>query len=343
LRYNRGVRLLPLLLASSALVACAPSPQAPPAAAPAPAQPTYAPPPGTYPTQPTYPAQPSYPYPAPTTAPTPPAAAPSRPLLAPLVGSLALQAETRAVIAEDVAALTPDNQARVQGIPLVFDPNPYEINAYAACDPQGHPGIVGTEGLLEAIDAIAQTKATDELYGTQTYGQYLAAVIPALASSDHASAALPPNILPPAAQQDPRRWSRAHEWFDEIVAFTFGHELSHHWLGHTGCANGMPNLIGVVQSFLTQVPIPSFTQPAEFQADTEGTNTMLAAGRARVPQYRWNEEGGLALLDFFLHLEQSMGLGNQVKVAFLGTHPSSALRIPVVGGTARLWYSQHPG
>ena len=273
------------------------------------------------------------------------AAIASRPLLAPLVGSAAWQAETRGVIAEDVAALTPDNQARVRGIPLVFDPNPYEINAYAACDPQGNPGIVGTEGLLEAIDAIAQTRATDELFGTRTYDQYIAAVVPGLVSSAQASAALPAGIIPANVWNDPRRWSRAHEWFDEIVAFTFGHELSHHWLGHTGCANGTPNPLGMVQGLLSRFGPTNFTQPAEFQADTEGMNTMLAAARARVPQYRWNEEGALALLDFFLHLEQSSapGVANQIKVAFLGSHPPSALRIPVVQATARLWYTQHPG
>ena len=258
---------------------------------------------------------------------------------------MAWQAETRSVIAEDVAALTPDNQARVRGVPLVFDPNPFEINAFAACDAQGNPGIVGTEGLLEAIDAVAQTKATDELYGTHTYDQYLAAVVPSLAGSSQASAALPLGLIPTNILNDPRRWSRAHEWFDEIVAFTFGHELSHHWLGHTGCANGSPNPLGIVQGLLSRFGPTNFTQPAEFQADTEGMNTMLAAARARVPQYRWNEEGGLALLDLFLHLEQASapGVANQIRVAFLGSHPPSALRIPIVQATARIWYTQHPG
>ncbi len=335
---------LAALTALSALAACTPST---PAKAPQPAPPAY--PQTPYPNAP--PPQYPTPYPAPYPTATPVAPAPiappiaNRPLLAPLVGSAAFQAETRSIIAEDVAALTPDNQARVRGIPLVFDPNPYEINAYAACDAQGNPGIVGTEGLLEAIDAIAQTRATDELYGTRTYDQYIAAVIPGLASSAQASAALPPGIVPATIVNDPRRWSRAHEWFDEIVAFTFGHELSHHWLGHTGCANGAPNPLGMVQGLLSRLGPTNFTQPAEFQADTEGMNTTLAAARARVPQYRWNEEGGLALLDFFLHLEQSSapGVANQIKVAFLGSHPPSALRIPIVGATARIWYAQHPG
>ena len=270
----------------------------------------------------------------------------SRPLLSPLIGSLAWQAEVRSVVAEDVAALTPDNQARVRGIPFLFDPNPFEINAYANCDDHGSPGIVGTEGLLEAIDAIAQTRATDELYGTNTYARYVTSVVPNLVQSDKASAALPLGVIPLSAIADPRRWSRAHEWFDEIAGFTFGHELSHHWLGHTGCAYGSPNPNGLFPyawSRLGQAlgPVaPSFVQPAENQADNEGTNTVLAAGRARAPQFRWSEEGGLALLDFFLRLEDASG---QTQVAFLATHPSSHLRIPWVQLSAAAWHVQHPG
>ena len=85
---------------------------------------------------------------------------------------------------------------------------------------------------------------------------------------------------------------------------------------------------------------PSFVQPAENQADNEGTNTVLAAGRARVPQFRWTEEGGLALLDFFLRLEDASG---QTRIAFLLSHPSSHLRIPWVQVSAAAWHLQHPG
>jgi hypothetical protein len=245
----------------------------------------------------------------------------------------------RSVILEDVAALGPDDQARVRGIPLVFDPNPFEINAYAQCDEHGSPGIVGTEGLLEAIDAIAQTRATDELYGTHTYAQYLAAVVPNLVQSDKASAALPLGIIPWNVATDARRWSRAHELFDEIAAFTFGHELSHHWLGHTGCAYGPPNILGIVPAVLSRAG-HTFAQFAENQADEKGASTVLAAGRARAPQFRWTEEGALALLDFFLHLEDASG---QTQVAFLTTHPSSRFRIPWVQVAAAAWRFQHPG
>jgi hypothetical protein len=349
--------VLPLL---AALASCVPPADAPPAQQPAP-QPQPQPQPAQYAAAPTYapapayPAQPYAPQPQPSYAPPPQpvaAPAPARPLLPPLLGTLAWQAEIRSVLAEDTLALTPDNQARVRGIPLVVDPDPFEINAYAKCDDQGAPSIVATEGLLEAIDAIAQTRATDELYGTRTYDQYTAAVIPNLAHLEKASAALPPGILPFNVLADPRRLSRAHEWFDEIVAFTFGHELSHHWLGHTGCAFGAPNLMGAVPSALARWG-NGWVQWAETQADIEGTNDLLATGKARAtatsthaPQYRWTEEGAYALLDFFLRLETAAGPRSPVGklvVGFLNTHPPSQTRIPVVQTTTSLWRAQHPG
>ena len=219
---------------------------------------------------------------------------------------------------------------------------------YAKCDNQGAPSIVATEGLLEAIDAIAQTRATDELYGTRTYDAYTNAVIPDLAHLDKASAALPPGILPLSVLADPRRLSRAHEWFDEIAGFTFAHELSHHWLGHTGCAYGSLNPIGAGAAWMSQLG-HGFVQWAEAQADTEGTNDLLAAGKARVPRFRWTEEGGLALLDFFLRLETAAGPRSPIGAvigavaALRATHPSATLRIPIVQTTAAIWRQQHPG
>ncbi len=66
----------------------------------------------------------------------------------------------------------------MRGIPLVFDPT-NEVNAYAGCDDSGAPFLAATAGILEAVDAIAQTKATDELFGTRTYDAYCSAVLPA--------------------------------------------------------------------------------------------------------------------------------------------------------------------
>lgn len=279
----------------------------------------------------------------PAPAPAPPA--PNRPLLPALVGPAAWQAETRAVLAELIAALTPDKQQLVTGIPLVFDQDPADVNAFAGCDDSGAPFIEGTEGLLEAIDGISQTKACDQLFGTRTYDAYTAAVTPSLVSSQGGGAMLPAGIIPPQYWADPRRISRAHEIFDETVGFTFGHELSHHYLGHTGCAHGQPAGVPPVLSDLNRIVTSGCAfcnQWNEAAADANGCNDLLDAGRARSSRaYAWTEEGGVWLFDFFARLDGASG--NTGALSFVRSHPNPALRIPALQTDATLWRFQHPG
>jgi len=294
----------------------------------------------------TQPAPYPQPYPAPPQQPLPPQ--PQRPLLAPLVGVAAQQQEVRNVLAELINALSPQNRALVSGIPLTFDPTT-EVNAFAGCDEQGAPFLAATAGMLEAVDAIAQTKATDELFGTQTYDAYTNAVLPQMVRSDRARAALPAGIIPANLGPDPRRWSRAHEIFDEIIAFTFGHELAHHYLGHTGCAKGQPMGSGPDPARLGRLlsVVPIFNQAGEAAADSAGTVNALDAGRARRPQYEWSDLGGVLLLDYFARIERAGGGGGPLSllnpVQFLRSHPNPLARVPLVQTVARTWRSQHPG
>ena len=308
-------------------------------------QPPYAQPPYAQPQTPQYPApQPTPPYAQPAPAPPPIAA---RPLLAPLAGAAAWQQEARNVFAELINALSPANQQKVRGIPLVFDPSSTDVNAFAGCDDQGAPFVTGTEGLLEAVDAMSQTRATDEQFGTQTYEAYLAWVAPRLVSQAGTTAALPGGIIPAQYWGDARRWSRAHEIFDETVAFTFGHELGHHYLGHTGCANGQAASNGPSPARIGQLLIqilPGLNQPNEVAADTVGTINTLDAGLARrATGYQWSERGALMLLDFFARLDRASGVTPLNPIGFLRTHPNSAIRIPIVQATAQTWHFQHPG
>jgi hypothetical protein len=287
------------------------------------------------------------PFPAPPTQ-TPGSALPSssRPLLLPLLGPQAWQAEVRLVIQEIVSNLSPENAAKVRNIPLVIDPNQGDVNAFAGCDDQGSPFIAATEGLLDAIDAISQTQANDDLYGTHTYDLYTGTVLPHLAQGKGSSAALPLGILPLTTALSPARLSLAHDLFDEIVAFTFGHELSHHYLGHTGCARGQapsggPN-VAALGVMLTHA-LPGLNQPNEIAADTAGCLNTLDSGRARRPKYVWTERGGLTLLDFFARLERASGLSPLNPVGFLLSHPNPAIRIPIVKAVAQTWRFQHPG
>jgi hypothetical protein len=264
-------------------------------------------------------------------------------LLGPLIGAAAWQGEARAVVKELMGTLSPASAARVATIPLVFDPNPNEVNAFAGCDDNGAPFVAGTEGLLEAIDAIAQTRATDELFGTQTYEAYVSVIAPRLVTKDGGSALLPAGVIPPQYWLDPRRISRAHEIFDETVAFTFGHELSHHYLGHTGCANGQSGTLVSAIARLEQLGTeyaPGLNQPNEIAADSAGCVNTLDTGLARSANaYRWTERGALSLLDFFMRLDRASGANPLL--GFLRTHPNPGLRIPLVQGVAGTWHIQH--
>lgn len=301
-------------------------------------------PPGQYPPGQYPPSQGPQPAPQPT-----PPAPPPRALLAPVVGAAAWQQEVRNVLVELTNNLSAANQAKVRGIPLVFDPDPNEVNAFAGCDDQGAPFLAGTEGLLEAVDAMAQTRATDELFKTQTYEAYMAWVAPRMVQKGGGSPGLPGGIIPNQYWNDATRFSRAHELFDEIVAFTFGHELGHHYLGHTGCANGQAAAAGggptpaQVGQLFTRV-LPGLNQPNEAAADVAGALNTLDTGRARqAVGYRWTEAGGLMLLDFFGRLERAAGISPLNPIGFLRSHPNPALRIPIVQTAAQTWRFQHPG
>jgi len=276
--------------------------------------------------------------------PTPPVN--NRPLLAPLIGSPAMQAETKMILEAMIASLGPDNRSKVQGIPLIFDPDPAEVNAYAGCD-SGNAFMAGTEGLLRAVDAIAQTHATDELFGTQTYDAYTRAVLPQMVSNQKTSPELPLGTIPPQYLLDPRRASRAREIFDEVIAFTFGHELAHHYLGHTGCANGQPLGNGPnpakIANIATQI-VPFLNQPNEAAADQWGVYNLLDTGLARsANNYRWTERGGYMLLDFFKRLEDAAGpTAIFSPVNLLRTHPNPGLRLPLYQGWVNGWYQVHP-
>ena len=309
------------------------------------------PPPSYYP-QP-YPAQ--YP-PAQQTAPAPPPTAygapPQQPppmgpmtpaLLTPLFGADMEQAELRAVIVEMISNLPPAQSALVRGIPLVVDPD-LQPNAYAGCDDQGAPFIAATQGIFDALDGISQTQATDELFGTHTYDAYTAAVMPKLLSNG--SAALTAGVIPAQYWSDPRRFSRAHEMFDEILAFTFGHELSHHYLGHTGCANGQATGNGPTVAQIGQLfthALPGLNQPNEIAADNRGVVTMLDSGLARQRRglYRWSEQGAYRLFDFFTRMERAAGISVLNPIGFLQTHPYPSLRQPLVQIAAQQWHAQH--
>ena len=127
--------------------------------------------------------------------------------------------------------------------------------------------------------------------------------------------------------------ARQHQLFDEQLAFVLGHELGHHHLGHTGCANGggsrgaSPAMLGRILSRA----IPMFNQPNEIAADIAGVNNLLTAGKNR-QAYKWTEGGAILTLDFFAALDQLTPA--HIVFGFEMTHPHPLVRKPIVLQTA---------
>ncbi len=293
-------------------------------------------PPGAQPGRPAGPTAQPFPQqqpPSPTPLPSGPPVA-NDPINAIDIGWLRGQAGT--VLSELIAALPAAAQARVRGIPFVADPTIGEVNAFAACDDAGMPLMAISDGLLEIQAFTAQFKATDEIFGTRKHDQYLNVIAQGLRPKQPLPRP-PPSMIDPMQHTDARKVARQHQIYDEMTAFVLGHELGHHHLGHTGCANGQGGSRGVTPSDFGRIlsrTLPLFNQTNEIAADVAGTNNLLTAG-ARRQGAKWNEEGAMMTLGFFAKLDQLTV--ETVALGFLLTHPHPVIRIPIVQQTANQW------
>lgn len=248
-----------------------------------------------------------------------------------------IQQEAKVVLDELVAALPDSARARVIGIPLVVIEDQKEVNAFAGCDKSGKAFMGITTPLLLLETGGSEAKAFDELYASNRYDQYINQVANAVRNGQ-AVPALTPGSLPLPQSLDSRKLARQKFLFDQQVGFVLGHELAHHYRGHTGCANGVSG--GVTGEDVARVlsgAVPLFNQPMELEADMYGVNDVLDAG-ARRQGGTWTEEGALMTLGFFSRLE-SFGI-EAALLGFLRTHPAPQIRYPVVQQTAANWRRQ---
>jgi len=213
------------------------------------------------------------------------------------------------------------------------------VNAFAGCNKSGQAFMGITAPLLTLAEGGSEAKAFDEISGTARYDQYAGEV----ANRVRSGQAVPVlGGLPFPGALDGRKLARQKYLFDEQVAFVLGHELAHHYRGHTGCANGA-NTTGVSGEDVARVlsgAVPLFNQPIEIEADMYGTTDTMDAG-ARRQGGTWTEEGAMMTLNFFARL-QSFGV-ETVVLGFLNTHPPPQIRIPVVQNTAANWKRQRAG
>jgi hypothetical protein len=243
-----------------------------------------------------------------------------------------LRGEAQSLLNELVATLPPPQQARVAGIPLVVDSTVGDVNAFATCTSSGHAAMAITDGLLDIEAHLAQSRATDETFGTHKLNDY----IQLIAKNQQPKQPIvepPAGFFDPMQQMDGRKVARQHQLLEEQIGFVLGHELAHHYLGHLPCTSaGQLPLAELGQALSGAVPL--FNQPNEIAADASGTNTLLTMGFRRTG-YHLTEGGALITMQFFAGLEQFSA--SALLFAFENTHPPAVLRSPIIQQTAAAW------
>lgn len=282
------------------------------------------PPPGQPPTA----AGATGPVPAPGPAPpqpqpaaqTPPSADPIQ-----LVDISFLQGRAQSVLRELVGALNSQQRATTEKLPLVFDDEVGEVNAFAACTEQGKALIAISDGMLDIQAHLAQAKAFDERFGTNKVDEY----VQLLSRSQRPGQPIvqpAPGFFPQPQAMDPGKLERQHQLLDEELAFVLGHELAHHYLGHLPCTAAGLVAASELGATLSSM-VPGLNQPNELAADAAGIHNVLTAG-ARRPQYRWTEGGALLVMQFFSGIDRLTA--ESILFGFERSHPPPALRIPVI-------------
>jgi hypothetical protein len=247
-----------------------------------------------------------------------------------------LRQEPGAIIAELVASLPDASRAKVQGIPLQVIEDPKDVNAFAGCSNSGTAFMGITMPLVLILARTSEARAYDETFGTSKYGELVTGFANEVRAQKTVSGP-PAGFLPLPQALDPRKLARQRFLFDQQLAFVLGHELAHHYRGHTGCANGTSGGGGITAQDVGRLlsnTVPLFNQPSEIEADIQGTFNVLDAGSRRSAG-RFSEEGANLVLDFFARLE-SLGI-ETIVLGFLMTHPPPQLRRPIVQNAAQQW------
>ncbi len=239
------------------------------------------------------------------------------------------------VMRELVAALPDHERTLMETVPLVTEDEPGFVNAFASCK-GGNAKMAISDEMLRIQAFLARARATDELFGTQKFDEYLRFLTENMKPEQ--AVPHPPQTFFDATQDtEARKVARQHELFAEELAFVMGHEIAHHYLGHTGCVGTPHPLVQIGNLLSGRVPI--FNQPFELAADTHGTQNLLNAG-ARHSGYKWTEGGATMTLTFFASFEQQSG--GDLLFAFIMSHPPANVRMPVVTQAANNWRAAQP-
>lgn len=238
-----------------------------------------------------------------------------------------LRQRARAALDALVVGLAPEDRRKVVGLYVAFDPTASDAVALAACDDDGDPVVVVSDGLLRVLDTVASAAAHDDARGSRRVEGYASLLA---ASQLPGRRLLPPPLgFYPEGEPAPERGGR----LAGALSFVLARELAHHRAGDVACPRPTPTRehgddawTDAEQRAARETARALYAPAAagrDDARDAEAASHVLAAGLAL--------EGALAWLRFSRLLEDARP---RAPLSALVTHPRSAARLEVVARAA---------
>jgi hypothetical protein len=247
--------------------------------------------------------------------------------VAPELESSDLRRKAEAELRRLFMALPQNDQRRLVGMYVAFDPDLGDPMAQVACDDDGDYVIVLSDAMLRLVAHVARAASHDEANGNRKVEEYAAFIA---RSQLPGRRLLPP---PPGFYIADKAAGTYEERSSEAVGFVLARELSHFRAGDLVC----PKPTATKESgddVWTSAEQRKATEAArsvypghQVERDTEATARILDVGRS--------EKGAFALLRFFIQYEtESRVASSRFIPSYVMQHPSSGVRLAVVKQTA---------
>ncbi|MDB4933610.1 MAG: hypothetical protein JWP87_582 [Labilithrix sp.] len=248
--------------------------------------------------------------------------------IAPELETLELRQKADAEAKKLLAGLSPNDQRRLTGMYVAFDPNPSDPSAMVACDDDGDYVIVVTDAMLRLVSIVARAQSYDEVSASRSIENY---------ASFLARTQVPGRrLLPPppgfyAAQKAaPTQDTRLRE----ALSFVLARELTHMRAGDLVCAHPSATHESGDDVWTSSEQrralegAANVYRSATTARDEEATTRVLDAGRT--------EEGALGLLRFFAQLDVERAVAvSRFAPTYAAQHPAPLVRAAAVASAAK--------
>ena len=248
--------------------------------------------------------------------------------VAPELETLDLRQKTQAEAKKLIGAMPANDQRRLTGLYVAFDPSPSDPSAMVACDDDGDYVIVLTDAMLRLASIVARAQSYDEANASRSVEDYAGFI---------ARSQLPGRRLlpPPPGFYIAQKAGATHEIrLRETLSFVIARELTHFRAGDLMCPhptatheNGDDEWTASEQRRALEKAASIYPGRAA-ERDIEATTRVLEAGQS--------EQGALGLLRFFTQLELERSLhAPRFFSTYWVQHPSSVARAAAVKTAAK--------